>query len=168
MHPLDERGRRRLLSWSALLCAVPVCLTPLAARSSFELASERAHFNARFTAPPLGTTWTQKPVVVVRDPFVPEGRPVAVVVAPRTGSTTGMHVTQGEPIGYVASGSAAISTSVTAVVTGASPRALIDDGLRVRVVAIGDALLGSRVARIDRSGVRLQNGTLLPLTAGTP
>jgi hypothetical protein len=177
LQPLDDAARRRVFAWSAVLCAVPLCLAPLAGRSSFELASERAAFDARFNAPTLDAAWNGRPVDIARDPFMPEVR------APRTAqadpSIVGMHVTQGETTGYVlpanrgAVGTPLVdapleSVNVTAVVTGSSPRALIDEGTRVRVVAIGDMLAGSRVAAIDGRGVRLQNGTLLVLAQEGP
>ena len=173
MFPLDDRERRRLLTSSAILCAIPLCLAPLAGRSSFELASERAAFDARFNAPSLATVWHDKPLVVARDPFVAEhtGGPSE---SGRTNSIVGLHVTQGQPIGFAlppnsgASGtpvqaSGAELPTVTAIVSGPSPRALIDDGIHVRVIGIGDPLAGSTVASIDGSGVHLQNGVLIAL-----
>lgn len=168
MQPLDEPARRRVLSWSALLCAVPLCLAPLAARSSFELASERAAFAARFTAPPLQSTWAEKPVAVARDPFVPQGPAQAPADAPHGHDVVGLHVTQGQPIGYVAAAAPAAAATVTAVITGTSPRALIDAGGSTRVVGVGDSFSGSRIASIDASGVRLRNGVFLPISAGIP
>lgn len=177
MRPLDDAQRRRLFTWSALLCAIPICLAPLAGRSSFELAGEQAAFNARFSTVQPQNVWNDKPLAVARDPFVPEAPTAASGdKEPMAASgVVGMHVAQGSPIGFVlppnrgaagtplGSGGPGMVT-VTAVVTGPSPRALIDDGERVRVVAIGDMLGGSRVRSIDRSGVRLQNGTLFALT----
>jgi len=173
LRPLDERQRRRALLWSALLCAVPVCLAPLAARSSFEIAGEKAAIDSRFNAPPLERTWNGKPVHIDRDPFMPENRdaaPAMTVPVQTQNGIVGMHVTQGAPIGYTASPGHASGTMprVTAIVTGPAPRALIDDGLHVRVVGIGDPLDGSHVAHIERAGVRLANGTLVPLTEDQP
>lgn len=165
MHPLDDAARRRALTWSALLCAIPLCLAPLAGRSSLEVASERATFDARFNAPTLAATWNDRPVNVARDPFIPETRPTDVPSPPP--DIVGMHVTAGQPIGYVASTPLSRS-SVTAIVSGPSPRALVDDGVHVRVVGIGDILAGSRIVSIDGMGVRLQNGTLLGLAEDGP
>lgn len=175
MHPLDDAQRRRLLTLSAVFCAIPLCLAPLAGRSSFELADERAAFTARFSAPDLQSVWSDKPLSVARDPFVPE---VAVQPAPADAAAdsrvVGMHVTQGDSMGFALPGNrravgapsqgTAALPSITAVVTGPSPRALVDDGDRVRVVGVGDRLAGSRVAAISGAGVRLRNGLLLTLT----
>lgn len=163
MLPLDEASRRRMLSWSALLCAIPLCLAPLAGRSSFEAASERATFEARFNAPALKVSWNQERVSVARDPFVGEDSTQVRSVA--VSGVVGMHVTQGQPIGFVMPGHS-LAVTVKAVVTGASPRALVDDGEHVRVVGVGDVLAGARITSIDASGVHLQNGTLLALTEG--
>jgi hypothetical protein len=177
LRPLNDAARRRMFAWSAVFCAVPLCLAPLAGRSSFELASERAAFDTRFNAPTLDAAWNGRPVDVARDPFMPE------VHTPRTlqadSSIVGMRVTQGEPTGWVlpanrgAAGAPLIdaavgAVNVTAVVTGSSPRALVDDGTHVRVVSIGDALAGSRIAAIDGNGVHLQNGTVLALAQESP
>lgn len=177
LRALGDAERRRMLSWSALLCAVPLCLIPLAGRSSFELASEQAAFNARFATPAPDTLWHDKPLSIARDPFIPETASPGPLWS--TGSVVGMQVTQGQPIGFVlpvnrgAAGTPVENPaqgpgSVTAIVTGPSPRALIDDGSRVRVVGDGDMLAGSRVAAIDGAGVHLQNGTLLPLAEDRP
>ena len=176
MHPLDDAQRRRLLTWSALLCAIPLCLAPLAGRSSFELASEQAAFNARFEAASPQNVWSDKPVTVARDPFVPEAPAPALQnrdPVPAT-SVVGMHVTQGDSMGFALPANAGAGSTrfgdnmpgivtVTAIVTGPSPHALIYDGEHVRVVGVGDMLVGSRVLAIDGSGLRLRNGTLLTL-----
>lgn len=172
MRPLHERQRRSVVTWSVLCCAVPLCLAPLAGRTSFELASEKAAFDARFPAPVLQNVWSEKPVEVARDPFVPD-IPADVSAAVPSG-VVGVHVTQGDAVGIsVPQSSAASQTSgapaagpllVRAVVTGTSPRALIDDGTRVRMVAVGDEVGGSRVASIGRRGVRLQNGVFVALS----
>lgn len=178
MRPLHEHERRRMLTWSALLCAIPLCLAPLAGQSSFELASEQAAFNARFSAPSLETVWNDKPVDVSRDPFMPEhGHNVALL--PEPPGIVGMHVMQGAATGFVlpanrgAAGTpvqdgSPIPSTVTAIVTGPSARALLDDGAHVRVVSVGDALAGSRIIAIDPSGVHLQNGTVMPLAEDNP
>lgn len=160
MHPLDEASRRRMLSWSAMLCVIPLCLAPLAGRSSFDVASEQATFEARFNSPALKVTWSQRPVSVARDPFVAERG--AQVSARAAAGVVGMHVTQGEPMGFTLPAHS-LAVTVKAVITGASPRALVDDGTHVRVVGVGDILAGTRVISIDALGVHLQNGTLLVL-----
>lgn len=175
MRPLSDSERKRFLTWSALLCAIPLCLAPLAGRSSFELAGEQAAFDARFSPPQLQNVWNDKPVSISRDPFVPEA-PAATAQAtyPTSASVVGMQVTQGQSMGFTlpanrgAAGTPLAGANgpltVTAVVTGPSPRALVDDGGRVRVVGVGDTLSGSVVASIDGFGVRLRNGMLLPLS----
>lgn len=177
MLPVDEGERRRLLCLSAILCVIPLCLAPLAGRSSFELASEHAAFDKRFNGPSFDTVWNDKPVDVARDPFVAE-RALPVSTGPGNG-IVGLHVTQGQPIGFVlppnsgasgtpVQGSSVDLPSVTAIVSGSSPRALIDDGMHVRVIGIGDSLAGSRVLSIDGAGVHLRNGRVLVLGEDGP
>jgi len=60
------------------------------------------------------------------------------------------------------------TASVTAVITGPHPFALVDDGGPTRVVTIGDRVGGDTIVAIDADGVRLSGGTTLhyrrPLT----
>jgi hypothetical protein len=161
LRPLNELDRRRLLTWSAVLCAIPICLAPLAGRSSFELAGEQAAFDERFRTPAPDPVWNDKPVAVARDPFVPEGAPV---------SAPGI-VSLDLPANFGAGASVRDVSqipAVTGVVIGSSPRALIDDGTHVRVVAIGDLLAGFRIVAIDGAGVHLQNNVLIPLARNAP
>lgn len=156
-----------MLALAAVCCAVPLCLLPLAGRSSLELAGDQAALDARFEAPLLQVVWSRHSVALVRDPFV--GETLQHGTAPEQSTSRGvigMHVTQGTPIGFLADKQA--GETVSAVVVGASPRALVDDGGAVRVVAIGDRLGGSRVTGIDGRGVRLANGSLLELGGGEP
>lgn len=146
-HPLDESARRRMAIWSAVLCAIPLCLAPLAGRSAFESAGERAALDSRFARLSLGPPAHEQTVRVDRDPFI--------------------ETSARNPVPPVR-GKAPANATVTAVVTGASPRALIEDGATVRVVGIGDAVAGSRVDAISPAGVRLRSGALLPFAQERP
>lgn len=166
MRSVNDKQRRRLLAWSALLCAIPVSLAPLAGRTSFELASEQAAFGARFSAPQLDGVWSDKAVSVLHDPFIAEAGEAARGTSVTKANVIGAHVTQGESTGITVPVGGSVPQmpfTVTAVVTGVSPRALVDDGARVRVVGVGDPIAGSRVISIDGSGVHLQSGVLVPL-----
>lgn len=147
MRPLHDGARRRLLCYSALLCAAPLFLAPLAGRSSFELRDEQAAYDRRFRAV-AELKASSMAVSVARDPFVPD-----------TPRGNGMRVMQGRPIEFIAP----LKTVVRAIVTGPAPRALVEDNGQARIVGAGDELGGVKVLRIDRSGVRLQNGVLLML-----
>jgi hypothetical protein len=121
-------------------------LTPVAGRTTFEVAGERAAFDSRFSLPSSSTWWNERPLRILRDPFVPEKQTQA-------------------PTSTIPSAAMPV---VTAIVTGRAPHALVEDRGRIRVVAVGDSLGGSRVAAIDERGARLQNGLLLPLTEDRP
>jgi hypothetical protein len=184
LQPLDDHRRRRLLTLSAMLCAVPVFLAPLAGRSSFELASEKAAFNTRFSNPSIPVVWNAPPVTVARDPFEPDGadilKPTGDYPAPPDGANVvGMRVQQGQSMGFVlpanrgASGTpvqdAVFSIpTVRAIVTGASSRALIEENGETLVVGIGDVVTGSPIVSVDSSGIRLKNGTVFALTEERP
>ena len=53
------------------------------------------------------------------------------------------------------------AATVTAIVTGAQPFALIDDGGATRVLTVGDRIGGDTIAAIGTGGVRLTGGTVL-------
>lgn len=57
----------------------------------------------------------------------------------------------------------ATTAVVTAVVTGAHPFALVDEGGITRVLTIGDRIGGDPITAIGADGVRLTGGTLLPV-----
>lgn len=185
MLPLHDARRRKLLNVSALLCAIPVLLAPIAGRSSFELASEEAAFNQRFAPPAPSVDPAARPMPVSRDPFVPDRlitlpAPAAFSSSPNSESVVGMQVTQGESTGIaLPSNRGALGTPVTdsslalpsvrAIVTGGgSAHALVDDGAHVSVVGVGDKLDGSKITSIDATGVRLANGMLLTLAEVLP
>ncbi|MDB5042147.1 MAG: hypothetical protein JWN27_2873 [Candidatus Eremiobacteraeota bacterium] len=52
---------------------------------------------------------------------------------------------------------------VTAVMTGAHPFALVDDGGTTRIVATGDELGGAVIAAIRIDGIHLGSGAIIPL-----
>jgi hypothetical protein len=53
---------------------------------------------------------------------------------------------------------------VTAVVTGARPYALVDDGRTARLVTVGDRIGGDTLAAITAEGVRFSRGRVVPLS----
>jgi hypothetical protein len=154
LQPLDERPRRRMLLLAAVLCAVPMLLLPLAGRSAFEVADERTAFVQRFPQHATPSKTAERALNVARDPFVADA-PAAVA-----GGVVGMHVVQGASMGI----SVPDAPEVRAIVSGSSPRALIEQSGRVRVVAPGDALSGSTIVRIDGGGLLLKNGTRVRVT----
>ncbi len=178
MQRLDDRVRRRLLAFSAMLCAIPVLLTPLAGRSSFELASEQAAFNARFSAPQLPSAWKDSPIAVERDPFIAQTGNAADATSPRL-DVIGMQVVQGQPMGYAAPANGVVSAvpvadvtygvpAVRAIATGVSPHALIEENSHARIVGIGDIVAGSPIVAIAAGAIRLKNGAVFTLTQEHP
>jgi len=148
---IDDAYRKRLFTFSAMLCAIPLFLMPIAGRSSFEFEQERAAFSARFSAPPASIAWRTQQIPVSRDPFVPDP-----------------HVQASTALDPALTNRADALALVRAVVTGASPHALVEERGDVRVVGIGDPVAGSPVVAIDRTGLRLQNGAALPLEGQAP
>jgi hypothetical protein len=62
------------------------------------------------------------------------------------------------------------TATVSAVITGPHPFALVDDGGATRMLTIGDRIAGEQVVAIDATGVRLSSGTVLrvarPISGG--
>jgi hypothetical protein len=56
------------------------------------------------------------------------------------------------------------ATRVTAVMTGAHPFALVDEGGTTRIVTTGDEFGGAVIAAIRIDGVHLISGAIVPLT----
>lgn len=139
LHPLRDGDRRRLLYVAAVLCTAPMLLLPLAGRSNFEIGDERAVFDRRFSAIVPARVEAKAAVTVTRDPFAPDE--ALESPSPKPGANG--------------------AVSVEAIVSGATPKALVEENARVRVVGIGDPLAGSRIVEINGAGLRLQNGTLL-------
>ncbi len=161
MRPLNDRSRCRLLAGAAVLCAVPMLLIPLAGRSAFEVNDEQFAFVQRFKQLPRDIAAPKTSVKIARDPFLGDlsGQ---IPIETRVGGDTrvvGMRVVQGAPMGIDVPN----AVTVRAIVSGKPPRALVEVSGHVRVVGPGDALAGSMIRRIDRSGVLLQNGVLLML-----
>jgi hypothetical protein len=74
----------------------------------------------------------------------------------------------GAPPPFTASASAPSPVRITAIVTGAHPFALVDDGGTTRLVTLGDRIGDDTVAAISAAGVRLTSGRTLPLTTDPP
>lgn len=150
LRPLTEPARRRIFGAAAMLCAVPVLLAPLAGRSSFELREEREAFQRRFAVPHVSANVLPAPVIA-RDPFVPQAS-----------ETETVHVAAGTLM------KAAHAVVVRAIVSGPSPRALIEEEGRVRIVAAGDMVRGARVMRIGESAILLSDHAILTLEERMP
>lgn len=164
MHPLDDGSRRKLFTLAAVCCSVPLLLAPLAGRSAFEVRDERDVLVRRFHETTASQVPANASVTIDRDPFIADD-PNRIAVAesfhsrPRIGDVVGMHVTQGASTGIAVSA----APIVRAIVSGTSPRALIDENGRARVVQTGDPIAGSKIVDIRGYGIVLQNGIVLKL-----
>jgi hypothetical protein len=144
VQPLDESRRRRLWRLSALLCLLSAALAPIAGRSSLELRSDRES-NVHFDPVRLPSRRNPTSIVLLRDPFA--GAPRAV-----TGANGERGPTAIEVRGVIADEHAS--------------RAIVDERGQVRLIEAGDLLGAERVTLIDKRGVHLDDGTLVPLAAG--
>jgi hypothetical protein len=150
LHPLDDGSRRKLFTFAVVCCSVPLLLAPLAGRSAFEVRGERDVLVQRFQETPLSPVPANASVTIDRDPFIADNPP---------GDVVGMHVIRGASTGIALPG----VPIVRAIVSGTSPRALIDENGHARVVQTGDPIAGSKIVSIRGDGIVLQNGVVLKL-----
>ena len=152
MYPISNTARRKVVVGSAILCAVPLFLAPISGRSSFELTAERIAFTNRFGIPIPRFRRHAIHVHITRDPFVPEP---AFVVSPRDVLAKDSDHRLTNPL-------------LRAIVFGASPRALLEENGRVRIVGLGDAVDNSRVTSILSDSIRLQDGRTIQVNGEAP
>ena len=127
----------------------PFAGDPVVSRSGFASSSPAAPIAASPAMPPL--------------PPIPAGAGLPAAVGPLPpndgASNTPFPADSTPPGGETA--------RVTAVVTGAHPYALVDDGT-MHLVTLGDRVAGDTVFAITSDGVRLQHGRLLHVSTATP
>jgi len=140
--PLYARERRALGQISATLCTGPLLLGVLLIPKSIQAEAEGFHAPSRIATPRVPDRLAYPTLDVRRDPFLSE-------------------IAAGSP-------AAAGAAVVRAVVLGASPHALVDEGGAARVVQIGSTLAGATVADINATGVVLDDGRRLPIAADQP
>jgi hypothetical protein len=170
MKPIDDLRRRRMFALSAALCTFSVLLIPIAGRSSLELPVERATGDTRLTIPSIEDATPEPAIVIARDPFAGNHLRVQQAAgqmqAIGSNGVVGLRVVQGQPTGITLPDARDVVRAVVSGATGA--HALVEEGDHTKVVSVGDNLAGSTIVGIDAHGIRLRNGTRLPLDGGTP
>lgn len=58
--------------------------------------------------------------------------------------------------------------TVRAIVLGASPKALVDEGGDERIVGVGDAIAGGRITGMSSDGIALDDGRHIPFDGTSP
>jgi hypothetical protein len=151
------------MSLSAMLCATSFVLAPIAGRSSAGAMLEQSGFTQEFHVPQLPPERPPKRAILVRDPFASPDEPGPAAAAPLQSpdGIVGMRVVQGQSTGIAVPFG---GTTVRAIVTGGSARALIETNGRTQIVSSGDPLLGSTIVSIDSEGIRLSNGRRIHLS----
>lgn len=132
-------------------------VTPLSARTAFaDVMPQRDPFSGGDPpAAPSGAAAPPSPVTVPvppQPPFPAALRPLPPNAGAGDGAFPFATATHSMP-------------TVTAVITGPHPFALVDASGTTRVMTIGDAVDGAAIVAIGGDGVRLVGGTLLPLVA---
>lgn len=144
MHRQFEAHRRHAFCAGIGLCAAAAFLAPLAGRSSLALSAGETPFARRFALPPRVNAQAQQ-LRNVRDPFASEDVP---------GEQPKQPVKREGPI-------------VRAIISGPSPRALVEDGGHLRIVEVGDRLGGAAIEAIAGGRVILTGGQTLVLAGGS-
>ena len=122
---------------------------------------------------PVATQRAGRPAVVLprRDPFA-GGEPPAPGEAPSPVAAPGPSALVPLPPNAGAGGVpfpfGGDSVHLRAVITGARPFALVEDGGATRLVTLGDALAGDAIAAITVAGVRLAHGRTIAVAPATP
>jgi hypothetical protein len=156
--PLYTRQRHRLLRCSALFCAGSMLLSPLTVRPSFRAEAETSSRAALHALPQLPSRLKFPAIVITHDPFIPStaaALPVSEAIL-------------GDASTPVATAPVATAPVVRAVITGPSPKALVDIDGTPEVIGIGSALAGSVVTSISADAVGLENGQSLPFSGKRP
>jgi hypothetical protein len=153
------RFERGAFAAGALICyAAAALLAPSGASSQLTPAVSLS------AEPVLAHNVPVAPVAPARDAFAPriafamDAPPPAMRLLPTPPPLTA----HGEP-GHVES-----TARVTAIVTGQSPRAIVEIGGVSQAVGIGDRLAGARIITIDAEAIGLDNGTQLQLAPAAP
>ncbi|GAC1657084.1 MAG: hypothetical protein NVS9B12_09010 [Vulcanimicrobiaceae bacterium] len=167
MRPLEDGDRRNLIVVAVAICLASLLLTPLAVRSAL-----RPHPLAQVpvSAPLSGFVplHAAPAVHLLRDPFfvARPGRRTARADEPLApGGGAAFEVRAGDPMGIAVP---AASFSVTAILTGAHPQALVLEGSRSRIVTVGDRVDGHTVVTITSQGILLDDGSLRVLAEPAP
>jgi hypothetical protein len=139
MLALDDRSRCLLACSGAILASIGFALIPICGRSAMNATIQPAN-NAAKTSFTLRPAERNLVLARVYDPFArslpsPASRPL-----PPPGAAPGLKQ-HGHPF-------------VRAIVAGAHPRALVEDG-SIRIVRIGDPVDGSNVVEIEPDGIVL-------------
>lgn len=165
LRPVSQAQRRALLLWSASLCTGALLLTPLAARSSGDVARDGTISAQRLAVPEWDRKQVAAEVTLSRDPFSADAvsppdadrMPEAQGQGP-TG--VGQRVVANTPI-------AGTRSRISAVILGNTAQALVIDAAGTRIVEAGSSIDGLRIVEITTAGVRLSNGELRKVGEGS-
>jgi hypothetical protein len=167
---LDPISRGAIVGSTALCLAAAVALAPTVARSAISPLVYAAPDLPRINDDAADTT-----LPIGRDPFAapaPSAAPAVASPAPlwTPSATLGVPTLPSNlaedaiPLMPGATSPAvADGTRVTAVVTGSPPYAIIERSGRHDIKGIGDRIGQATIVGIDLAGVRLSDGTRLPL-----
>lgn len=143
---MPDRDRSRIGWWSLGIAAVAISLLPLAAWPNIPIAPSQ-HV---LMGPPRVkeiSPWKERPILIARDPFVPDPTRLAHVLA-------GRHAKKG----------LAAAVRLKAIALGRLPQALIEVNGATRIVSPGDAIGPFRVRAVTAKGVELTNGSIVILS----
>lgn len=157
MFALYDDQRELLIRFGSMLAVGACAVLPFTISPSSVVASAEPSMTRSPMSMPSAPGRIEFPAISVsRDPFVPDQAALA-----RNGVAPDLRIA---PMG-AAIGSSSLLPIVRAVVTGDEPRALIENGGVVQVLAIGDKLGSETITSIDASGITLSSGIRLVLVS---
>jgi len=153
MLPIRDETRRRCSVLAVASLVAGIATLPLTVRSAAIVPSARARLST--DVPQARET----PVEIRRDPF--RGDPSEPHTERPPTAPTGA-------ISRVALAPIADRPAVSAIVVGAHPFALLEDGGVSQLRTLGDRVGTHRIVAITLAGVRLDDGSLIALASGAP
>ncbi len=159
LRPLYDEQRKSLLRLAAMLLLGSGAILPVTAHESFVARADVAAVNVSLVPLAVPGPLIFPGYSLRRDPFTPNilerGAASSLphsafdLVLPANAGAGGA-----EPPGAIV---------VRAIVIGAHASALVDIGGNVDVLGVGDRVAGARIVSVGAAGIRLDDGTLLPL-----
>lgn len=161
LREIERKARASMTGACAAGAVAMALLAPLAARPSGWTTVPGLRSESPTVVNSPGSPWTEKPVVISRDPFL---APAAELrLAPDGNSARQVARSQA-----VQRRSVGPPLAVRAIAVGENSRALVDVGGVTRLVGVGDSIGSLRVISIRIDRIQLSDGSTALLDSGHP
>lgn len=143
---MPDRNRSLIGFWSLGIGAAAISLLPLVAWPNIPIAPSQHVLMGPERLKEI-SPWKERPILIARDPFVPDAPHLTHVLAGR-GAKKGL----------------AAAVRLKAIALGRLPQALIEVDGATRIVSPGDTIGPFRVRAVTAKGVELTNGSIVILS----